>query len=233
MVAALFSACQEVEIDEYENDPRLYFYRDVLATGQRDSLSYSFFLQGPTVMRDTIFIFIRTMGLPSPEARPFRMMQANAGDSTAAQAGVHYLPFDSAAEIMYVPARAIDAYMPVIVLRDTSLKTKEMRLEITIAENEYFKPGIQDNTKFTLKLTDFAVMPASWSTWGIFFQTWGPQKMLFLTKSLGIDFNEPAPREFDVLMYYGGWAKDLLKKYNDEHPDDPLKEDDGTLVTFD
>jgi hypothetical protein len=233
MVAAFFSACQEVEIDEYENDPRLYFYRDPYTTGQRDSLSYSFFLQGPTVIQDTVFIAIRTMGLPSSKARPFKLMQTNVSDSTAAQAGVHYLSFDSAADIMYVPAGEVYAFAPVILLRDASLKAKEMRLEITFAENEYFKPGIQDNIKFTLKLTDFAVMPASWSMWGIFFATWGPQKMLFLTKYLGIDFNEPAPREFDVLMYYGGWAKDLLKKYNDEHPGDPLKEDDGTLVTFD
>jgi hypothetical protein len=222
-----------MDIDKYEDNPRLYFYRATTTAGQRDSTAYSFFIKGAAVVQDTILIEIRTMGLPSPEARPFRVMQTNVGDSAAAQAAVHYLPFDSAAELMQVPPGEFSAFVPVIVLRDASLKTQEVRLEITIAENEYFKPGVQDNLKFTVKLSDFAVRPASWNTWGVFFMDWGPQKMVFLSMYLGIDFDEPAPQEYDQLLYYGGLAKDLLKRYNEEHPGNPLQEDDGTLVSFD
>jgi hypothetical protein len=234
MVVALLSACQELEIDGYENDPRLYFYRATTTTGQRDSITYSFFFQGRTVVQDTVWVEVRTMGLPSPEPRPFKVMQSNASDTSAAKVGTHYLSFDSATELMQVPPGAFSAFVPVILLRDASLKQEEVRLEITITENEHFKLGVKDNNKFTVKVSDFAARPASWTIWEYFsFKTWGPQKMLFLIEYLGIDFNEPAPMEFDILLYYAGLAKDALKRYNDLHPLEPLREDDGTLVSFD
>jgi hypothetical protein len=232
---ATLSGCRELEIDKYENDPRLYFYRDINLSKQRDSISYSFFIQDAGVTRDTVLIELRTMGIPSTGKRPFKVEQSNAGDSLAAEAGVHYLPFDSdeMKGLMQVEPGAIDAFLPVVLLRDASLKNKEVRLEITIAENENFKPGIQNNLKFVVKSSDFAVEPASWQSWSYFFGEWGPQKMLFLMKYLELDFNQPSPQEIDIFYYYSGLARDLLKQYNDAHPNDPLTEDDGTLVSFD
>jgi hypothetical protein len=235
VAGTLLAACGELEIDRYEDDPRLYFYRDASATRQRDSISYSFFIQGDAVERDTIYIEVRTMGLPSPEARPFRVVQSNAGDSLAAVAGVHYVPFDSddLARLTRVAPGATSALIPVIVLRDPSLRATEARIEITIAENEYFKPGVNDNLVFTVKISDFAVKPTGWtSTWDYLFGAWGPRKMLFLSEYVGIDFTDMPPLEFDTLLYYVGMAKDLLARYNEAHPGNPLTEDDGTLVSF-
>ncbi|MDR2414676.1 MAG: DUF4843 domain-containing protein [Odoribacteraceae bacterium] len=236
VAGALLTACSELEIDRYENDPRLYFYRDISSIGQRDSVSYSFFIQGEAVERDTLWIEVRTMGSPSSAVRPFRVEQANAGDTLAAVGGVHYVSFNSndLTNLLQVESEAVSAYVPVVLLRDPSLKTQEARLEITIAENEYFKPGIHDNLVFTVKISDFAVKPTGWNaTWDFLFKEWGPRKMLFLSEYLDIDFNNMPPSEFDTLLYYAGMAKDMLAKYNKEHPDNPLKEDDGTLVSFD
>jgi hypothetical protein len=227
--------CREMDIDTYENDPRLYFHRDVNTSRQRDSISYSFFIQGETVVRDTVWVEIRTMGIPSATPRPFKVEQINAGDTLAARVGIHYLPFDSGElkELMQVAPGATSALVPVVLLRDISLKREEARLEIAIVENEYFKPGVESNLKFVVKSSDFAVKPASWNLWGVVFNEWGPQKMLFLIQYLGIDFSEPAPTDIDPRLHYRGLAKELLMRYNDTHPGKPLAEEDGTLVSFD
>ncbi|MDR2130603.1 MAG: DUF4843 domain-containing protein [Odoribacteraceae bacterium] len=234
-LVTLLPACRELELNAYEDDPRLYFYRDVSASKQRDSISYSFFFQDDNVMRDTIYVEIRTMGFPAPVERPFRVAQSNAGRPAAAEAGVHFLSFDDSAlqGFMRVAPGSISALVPVVLLRAPSLKTEKVRLEIEIVENDYFKPGIRENLKFLVKISDSAEKPASWSTWEYFFKAWGPRKMQFLTKYLGIDFNERAPQEWNQLLYYGGLAKEMLAQYNEEHPGAPLKEDDDTLVSFD
>jgi hypothetical protein len=228
-------ACSELEVERYEDDPRLYFHRDASATKQRDSISYSFFTQGETITRDTLWIEVRTMGLAAPVARPFRVKQVNEGDTLAAVAGVHYVSLDDAnlTSLMLVAPGAVSARVPVVVLRDASLKRVEARMELTIVENEHFKAGVNSNLAFIIKISDFAVRPQGWtSTWDYLFGAWGARKMFFLMEYLDIDFNDMPPSEFDVLLYYAGLAKDMLDKYNKEHPDNPLKEDDGTPVTF-
>ncbi|MDR1415717.1 MAG: DUF4843 domain-containing protein [Odoribacteraceae bacterium] len=234
MLVALLSACQELEVDKYENDPRLYFYRAPFAPEQRDSISHSFFLQEAAIVRDTVLVEVRTMGFPSSEPRAFKIKQINADAPNAAQAGVHYISFDTEEiqGLMQVLPGQVSTFVPVVLLRDPSLKQTEMRLEITIAENEYFKPGIQDNAKFTVTVSDFAVMPASWARWQISFGAWGAQKMFFVSNYLGVDLAAPVSDDYDLYLYYQGMAKDALSRYNSEHPGNPLEEADGTPVTF-
>jgi hypothetical protein len=230
-VSALF-CCQERDIDKYENDPRLYFYRSS-DTEQRDSISFSFFIQTGTPQTE-LSLQLRTMGLPSTEKRYFRVKQTNIGGTDAAIPGVHYVSFDDATyqSSLVVEPNAITATLPIILIRDISLQSREVRLEITIEENSYFKPGIASNDHFLIKISDFIVKPSSWDKWYGTLGTWGPQRMLFLIRYLGLDFSiDPNMDDYNHIQYIVGLAKEALTLYNNTH-DEPLQEADGTLISF-
>jgi hypothetical protein len=233
-VGALFS-CQEKEIDRYENDPRLYFFRSSYVQGQRDSISASFFILGNLASRDTVYLEIRTMGMPSTERRFFKVEQMNVGEAHAAISGKHFVAFDDEVykSLWVVEPGEITATLPIILLRDASLKSEEVRLEITFAENEYFKSGIINNSRFVIKISDYATKPATWDGWYVL-GAWGPQKMLFLIQYVGIDFNDDPTKytaDYNYLMYLMGLANEALANYTASH-DKPLQEEDGTLVSF-
>lgn len=241
--ALLLQACDRQVVDRYENDPRLYFYKGSFKLNnttytQRDSTAHSFFTLSDDKLVDTIWVNIRTMGLLADKARPMKIVQLNADKPDAAVAGRHYFAFDSEEmkEHMYVPANSAQYLWPVIVKRDPSLETSRVRLEMAIVENDYFKPGVDTLARYMITTTAQAQKPALWdSYWKYNYGEWGSKKMWFLVNYVGIrDFNSYIS-DSGLGYYYEAKAHEELKKYNanESNPDRPLKEADGTIVTFD
>lgn len=159
-------SCKENSALEYENDPALYFENTTY--GQRDSIAHTFFIQPDDQMRDTVFIEILTMGYPTDSDRPFILEQTNAGQPGSAIAGKHFVAFDDPEmlEHLKIPKGSVRKSFPLIVLRDPSLELEEVRIELKIGENEYFRSGIDDWTNFVVKTTSMAVKPTNWDTIG-------------------------------------------------------------------
>ena len=92
-------ACKENEIETFEDESSLFFFRSIYSTNskdapQLDSTSYSFFLGG-AIQVDTVWLDVLLTGMPSGEARSLLIVQSNAGEPDAAIAGVHYVAFDN------------------------------------------------------------------------------------------------------------------------------------------
>lgn len=233
------AGCEQQEVNRYENDPRLYFYngRDYdhnPVFPQYDSTAQSFYLLPESQTRDTVYVVIETMGMTTDEPRPFRLVQTNIGDPDAAVAGTHYLSFDSEEMLknMMMPVGCVHYYMPLIVLRDPSLNSSKVRLKMTIAENEYFKPGMERYINFMVTMTATAEKPKTWPANSIY-GTWGPQKMWFLLNYVGVtDFSNPSDNGYRDYLKTLAIVK--LNAYNadENNPDRPLKEADGTPVNF-
>ena len=137
-------------------------------------------------------------------------------------------------EHLKIPKGSVRKSFPLIVLRDPSLELEEVRIELKIGENEYFRSGIDDWTNFVVKTTSMAVKPTNWDTyWKYYFgPTWGSVKMKFIIDNTGFSDFDGDRLKTDYTNYLSSKVKQKLLEYNTNHPADPLSEADGTLVTF-
>lgn len=236
----LLSRCTEKDLNRYENDPGLYFHKSVYTDKvdiQNDSISHSFFSLPDDQMRDTAWVDIRTIGLPADYPRPVKIVQTNIGEKDAAIPGKHYVAFDdeSIRESMVVAPGNMRQMLPVILLRDPSLNSERVRIEMRIEENEYFKVGIDTLSRFMVSTTAEPQKPAIWDSYWLYtFGKWGARKMWLIMRYTGFDEFEQRPSENALAQYLKGMATEALEKYNadENNPDRPLKEADGTIVEF-
>lgn len=235
LFAGLFYACEREDIYEYDNDPRLYFYKARWSSDaqQADSVVYSFFFAPEGWVRDTVYIDLRAMGLKTDYPRPFTLIQSNTGAADAAVSGKHYVPFDSEEikNLWQMPAGRVQYWVPVILLKDPSLATDKVELKLRIAENEYFKTGIDTLLNYRVLFTSRAEEPANWSTyWRYVFGTWGERKMWFVMKYLDIEDFSITSSDYAYRGVLTSIAQKQLEAYNANNP--TLTEADGTPVTF-
>jgi hypothetical protein len=237
-------ACNEKEVPGYAGDDALYFYRGTYGNVnvfQRDSIFYSFLTQSGNKPSDTVYVDIRTMGMPQNYERQIAIEQTNMGGEFDAQAGVHYVDFrDSELQkLLRIPAGAVMYKMPVVLLRDASLQTKIVNLKIKIVENEYFKAGIDEQASFIPKFSDQLLPSVNWrpgSTdgWTTVFGAYGTEKHRFVINYVGFtDFDgDVSSYPLAVRRYLNEQARKKLTEYNAAHPGDELKEANGDRVSF-
>lgn len=229
------AGCREYIAQEYENDPRLYFYNTNY--GQHDSIAQTFFLLPEEQMRDTVWVDIRTMGYPADYDRQIVLKQTNTDSLGAAIVGTHYIAFDDpqVRERMIIPAGEIKAMIPVILLKDKSILASKVRLELAFGEMEYFCPGIDEWNKFVITSTAAAVKPDNWDTsWIGTFGAWGSEKMKFIIDYVGYTEFDQKPSDAGYLNFLKAKAKQKLFEFNHQpdNPKAPLREADGTFVEF-
>lgn len=111
MITALMMSCEE-KYDMYsEPDNRLNIISDTL-------INYTFTIKPASVMLDTVWVRVQTMGLLSDQDRVVKFEQVEA-DSLNAEPGVHYVAFDDprVKDLYYIPAKRNYADLPVLVMR--------------------------------------------------------------------------------------------------------------------
>ncbi len=229
------ASCKENEAFLYQNDPAIYFaYETNIANGQMDSIPFSFFAVDNSVVDDTIRVKVCLSGLPVDYDRPIKLIQTNTEAEDAAIPGVHYVAFDDPLVIdsVCMPKGEVLAYIPVVLLRDKSLKTHQKRLKLTVGQNEYFRPGVEELRDFTVTVADLAIKPKLWDTyWKHHFgATFGTEKLRFIIQVTGFTEFNVYPDDPQIASYIATIFKLKLAEYNEAHPDNPLAEADGTLV---
>lgn len=234
----LFSAgCTENQMLEYENDPAIYFYWSVRTDQfvQNDSIKHSFFFD-KNLMQDTVWVRLNAMGKTESFDRPFAIVQTNTGKSDAAISGTHYKPFDAAGikEKMVIPADSVNVKFPIVFLRHSSLELNEVRLEMEVAGNEHFRPGIEQWREFVVTTTAMAVKPDLWdSRWRYYFgPTWGTVKFRFIIEATGYTEWDAFPADMSYLTYLQATVLQKFEEYNRDNPENPLREANGDLVAF-
>lgn len=228
LLPVFLTGCEEEKVASYVGTERLYF--------SGDSVAQSFFILPDEQMRDTVWVSILTMGYSRKQDRPIRLVQANAGEPGAAVAGKHFLAFDSEEmqARMSIQADSVRRRFPVVLLRDESLNDSQVRLVLKLEENDYFQLGMENKTQFLLKATAQPECPASWYIWQYYLGDWGPVKMWFLMRYVGITEFDPIPGDNNYITAMQIYAAKILDEYNsnEANPDRPLREADGTLVDF-
>lgn len=226
-MALLAVGCERYDAQLFEEEARVCFLRGDSGNGQQDSILQSFFVVPEAQDRDTVWVEITLMGFPVNEVRPVKIVQTNQDAEDAAVAGTHYIAFDDAElkDLMVMGANQVTAKIPVVLLRDISLKTGKKRLEMTIGENDYFKRGIDADCRFMVQTTELAEKPANWdNAWKkSYFGEWSSQKMWFIVNYLGLDDFE-AEYDAGYKKYLKQKAHSKLNEYNATH-DEPLCND--------
>lgn len=235
IAAAVVYGCERQDIGEYENDPRLYFFKGKVSDKSHttDSMIYSFFFAPDSYTQDTVYLDLRIMGLSSNQARPFTMTQIEPDVYTKAEAGKHFVPFDNEKikESWWMPANQVQYFMPIILLRDKSLSEQRFELQLMVEENAYFKAGITLQSTFRIIFTSKAEKPTTWDNyWKTPFGTWGERKMWFVMNYLGITDFDDYSTDYAYNTYLKSVAQKQLAAYNANNP--TLVEADGTKVTF-
>jgi hypothetical protein len=201
---------------------------------------YSFFYYPATKTQDTVWFDIYSMGEVSGQDRPFVLEQEMLTGVENAVSGTHYKAFgDPSVSGKYViKAGTSNTRVPVVLLRNASLKAKEYILRLKVIENENFKPGEKALLWRKVIFSDKLSQPAAWNASAIQYY-WGKYstvKHTFMIEKTGEkwdqDFMVGLPSNYALLTYWRVKLKTFLAEYNAAHPGSPLKDEFGELVVF-
>jgi|SRR2546428_8247258 len=244
-VAALalisLASCKKNDYFLYNDGARLEFGPDVSliykpAFSLADTLKpYTFFYENPDVKQDTVFFDIYAIGGPSSTDRSFSLEQVQVPGANNAVAGTHFVAFnDPAVRTNYViKAGQIHGLVPVIVLRDPTLKNSNVTLKFNIVANENFKLGEISNSWRKVDLTDRLSKPAAWTAnYGIY----SVVKHQFMIQSTGQRWDQTfmlnVNADISLTNYYLGTLRTALANYNNAHPGNVLTDEFGNQVIF-
>lgn len=160
-------SCQKSEIPVYSGDT-LVQLKDTIPQG------YTFLYEPSAISRDTLWIPITVIGGKTAYDRAVSLIQVQeyrdsliydqSGKQIGKESvpvlftaipGKHYIAFDQPTmkELLIVKAGQVEALLPIILLRDPSLKDNSYRLRLSFAENDNFRLG---DSKLLEKLVQFS-----------------------------------------------------------------------------
>lgn len=174
------SGCREAEYRLFDDVAR------VQMSGSKEQYYNFVYKDRETVDRDTVYLTVQTIGDLSDAPRKIAFKQipeyditykydnkGNLVDSTMTEKtnkavpGVHYVPMDSEEmqPLLVVKSRVVYVKIPVILLRDTSLRREEKRLRLKLVETEDFKLGENSQLSRVVVVGDKLLRPQKWDSW--------------------------------------------------------------------
>lgn len=257
-LTGLLSSCSTDELELYDQKKGMLSF----APDESAIKTYSFMSRPEGVMRDTVWFTVNLIGFTSDRDRYYELEQIipeptkdtlpsttpSTPPSVMAEAGKHFVPFDSpeVRQALRFPANAITAQVPVILLRDPSLKQEEVTLRFKLKESSDFNIGYKEYQHRTLKFSDKLVKPNLWVSY--FLGTYGPVKHSFMIQATGENWDDDYLRKLGFLpggyvevarqAYVMNLVKKLYKKLAAENKarqargEKVLSEADGSPVTF-
>lgn len=254
LVSLMSLASCEKDLPVY-SDPtcRLNFYYDISSTSDFEAKlarsAFSFVYGPEEAVDDTIWFEVETMGFVADYDRPISLEQIEVAEANNAVVGKHYQSFDtpSLQKFYVMPAGKARTKIPVVLLRDASLKTENVVLKVAIKANEYFANGYEPYRERTIEFTDQLSEPSYWNkvynkyySIGAFFGAYGVVKHQFLIEQTGENWDDEyieklMSGDMAYLNYLYDKMTARLAEVNAEREakgEGPLSEADGTPVTF-
>lgn len=223
----LFVSCKKDEIPYFQGKDAMTIYVNQY---EADSTSYSFAYSLPEVKRDTVYVKVRTQGLPSTIDRNVELFATEG--TTAIEGDDFILP------VFILPAGEVEALYPVILLRSEILKEEVKKLLVSVKANSYFAKGglgqeiggTYSIPQFTINFSDFLSKPAYWSSIERFVGEYSATKLQFMmTVYVGVtDFSTLSSGEKRNMTLR---MRRALAEY-EEINQKPLMDENNKPVTF-
>lgn len=248
LCSAFLTGCkQEFPFYSEETMPYLNFVyaKDQFNQVTDSVVNYSFVYSDETVVRDTLWLEVKHIGhIPTTDLH-FSIKQVVETEGGQAVPGVHYVSFDDPgiAAWCVMPAGKITTKVPLVLLRDASLQTQEIRLRLTIADGGDYLAGVDGQLQRLFVVSDQLVRPAAWERYieAFVLGSYSKKKHEFLIRTIE---NERVDDEyFEKLLaaedytywgYVNKWLKIKLAEYNADpnNTDTPLRDENGNVVDF-
>jgi len=201
-------------------------------------MTYSF-IWG-TQNRDTVYLPVSISGRTADHDRQIEVVQIPGYDvtynydltdsiitewSNSAVAGKHYIAFDDAEAkaLLKIKAGEITGYVPVIVLRNTSLKTEKVRLRIQLVASNDLELGQAKNLIMLLNISDQLEQPVNWtrySTAQSYLGTYSKPKHELMIKVLqdkvDEEWLEQMANDRPNLIFWRGKFQEALNAFNND-----------------
>jgi len=225
LAAMAFTACS-VDDFKYQDTARLRLEGPEIYAAGSDSLTFSFVTYSEETKSMVMNVDVLVMGTTVDYDRTAAVTVV--ADKTTASASDYEMPLT-----ITIPADSAKAILPVTLKRTTALQEKSVRLYIEVAANGDFQAGVNEQNHFTLIWNDILTRPTNWDELEEFFGTYSDVKYRFMIENAG------GISEFDTDTM--SWAQlnslkikfqNALNDYNNAHPGNPLRDDDGVLITF-
>ncbi|MGB3103452.1 MULTISPECIES: DUF4843 domain-containing protein [Sphingobacterium] len=242
LLISIFNSCKKDQYYIFNDISRLQFGPPVSAlklNEYTDSLkSETFYYSSQNVKQDTIYFDIYTIGETSKKDRSFKIQQDLLPGVENAIPGKHFVAFDDPAivNLYVIRSDSVHARVPIVVLRDAELKNKTVNLGIAITPNENFAIGEPTKSWRKLQFTDRLSQPNAWtasfSTY--YLGAYSVRKHQFMIEVTGQKWDQDfiANLPLDQISYYKSVLGMALIDYNKEHPNAPLRAENGDLITF-
>ena len=246
MLTALLAACKKDQYYLYNDAARLQFGPAVdriytASFEMADTVKpFTFYYEPASVTQDTVFFDIYAIGGISGKDRPFTLEQVTVAGAGNAVPGVHYKAFSdpSLKDVYLIKAGEVHHSIPIILLRDPSLKNKSVSLQIQVKANEHFLLGESRKLWRRVDFTDMLSQPAAWNASAVQF-SWGKYsrvKHSFMIEQTGEKWDQEfllnVNTDFALLTFWRLKLRTLLTDYNNAHPGMPLKDESGEAVVF-
>lgn len=244
-----------------DTDPEVYSWeRDGLNFTGSTTTNFSFVYHGSTLEQYSLMVPVATLGFLPDKDRLISIIQIPSDDEDVenAVAGVHYVAFDdpSLKELYTIKAGQNTIDIPIVLLRNPSLKDKVVTLKIQIdPDGPDFGLGKIERSTITVTITDQLSKPKYWNQLYVTeygFGAWGKVKHQFMIDVTGFTWDDDF--FYNILgftegstnsNYDGGYITHLTRVLNNELDRvneerrvanggvaDPLKEEDGTIVVI-
>jgi len=124
------------------------------------------------------------------------------------------------------------------MLRNPALKTTTVILKFEVIENENFKPGEISTLWRKVIFTDRLSQPTAWtaSMGQYYYGAYSTTKHAFMIQVSGQrwdqDFMTVVSADQGLLKYYTSSFKHALADYNNAHPGNPMKDENGLVIVF-
>lgn len=244
--STLLGACKQDQYYLYNDVGRLQFGPDpsriyTASFNLADTLKrYTFYYEEEQITEDTVFFDLYAVGGVSDMDRPFQLVQETVAGADNAVAGVHYKAFDhqDLANHYVIKAGFVHTRVPIVLLRDASLKQMVYTLKLRVAPNEHFLEGEPTNLWRKVEFSDRLSQPTLWDASITQYRLgkYSAVKHEFMINVTGQDwdddFMESIATNLAVMGYWQGVLKIALIDYNNQNPDNLLMDEEGELVVF-
>lgn len=183
-----------------------------------DSIVYSFALH-PNVEEDIVKVPIKLFGYAASQDREVGV-EVIESESTAKD-GVDFV-----IEQKRMEANAYKDSLIVKIKKSAEVETKDLVVKLRLCGNDLFAAAPIDTESFRIILTSQLTEPTGWP-----FGDYSVIKHKFVIQTIGIATGYEKWSISDSIRYQGILTQ-ALYEYNKAHPNDPLKDEDGMLITF-
>ena len=262
MLLATMSACNQDDDYPFRDVARVQFVGNS-EQGPEDMI-YSFIWLNEGSQRDTVYIPLRVLGGPADHDRQLKLSQITEYEiqyktdnkgyvidtiktelPNKAVPGVHFVPFDSPEmqNILKVKANEVSDEVPVILLRDKSLKQDKMRLRVQLEATNDFLLGETTLLSRTIVFSDKLEQPKEWNE--SYLGNYSVPKHELMIRVVGdrVDgqWLEKGNKDKSFFVYWRGKFVDELEKFNNDPANiasgkAPLRENpddvNSPIVTF-